>query len=333
MTRTQNDTGRRGLSFAGGMWSFGRIIDRYATDGYGPEVSTLRTIEIAAETGELTGLDLNYPFDPDVSVDDVRKALDTHGLKAVNITPVIYDRGFRNGAFTGPDAATRHRAIDLGHEAVEAAHALGARYVKFWPGQDGYDYPFQVDYPTLYRHAVEGIGDIARTHPQVTFAIEYKLKEPRNRLFWSTAAASLLAVEQMGADNVGLVVDFGHSLLAKENPAQALSLAHSMGRLVDVELDDNYREWDDDLTAGSLHLVETLEFLHVVRTLDWQEPLKLDLFPYREDPRDAVRESVAALRALDERAALLPLDELRAAQERHDAMAAQRIVRTALLGG
>ncbi|MFG3214971.1 sugar phosphate isomerase/epimerase family protein [Streptomyces tendae] len=266
MTRTQNDTGGRGLSFAGGMWSFGRIIDRYATDGYGPEVSTLRTIEIAAETGELTGLDLNYPFDPDVSVDDVRKALDAHGLKAVNITPVIYDRGFRNGAFTGPDAATRHRAIDLGHEAVEVAHTLGARYVKFWPGQDGYDYPFQVDYPTLYRHAVEGIGDIARTHPRVTFAIEYKLKEPRNRLFWSTAAASLLAVEQMGADNVGLVVDFGHSLLAKENPAQALSLAHSMGRLVDIELDDNYREWDDDLTAGSLHLVETLEFLHVVRT-------------------------------------------------------------------
>ncbi|MFE0418278.1 hypothetical protein [Streptomyces tendae] len=69
-----------------------------------------------------------------------------------------------------------------------------------------------------------------------------------------------------------------------------------------------------------------------MRTLDWQEPLKLDLFPYREDPRDALRESVAALRALDERAALLPLDELRAARERHDAMTAQRIVRTALLG-
>ncbi|MET8483326.1 hypothetical protein ABZV76_05320 [Streptomyces tendae] len=43
-----------------------------------------------------------------------------------------------------------------------------------------------------------------------------------------------------------------------------------------------------------------LEFLHVVRTLDWQEPLKLDLFPYQEDQRDAVRESVATLRALDE---------------------------------
>lgn len=319
-------------SFAGGMWSFGRIIDRYATDGYGPEVGTLRTIELAASSGELTGLDLNYPFDQDVSVADVKDALATHNLAATNITPVIYDRGFRSGSFTGADAATRRAALDLAHESVDVAAALGARYVKFWPGQDGYDYPFQVDYPTLRRHAIEGIRDVARAHPDVTFAIEYKLKEPRNRLFWSTAAASLLAIERMGVDNVGLVVDFGHSLFAKENPAEALSLVHESGRLVDVEVDDNYREWDDDLTAGALHLVETLEFLHVVRTIGWQEPIKLDLFPYREDPAAAVRESVATLRALEAAAARLPLDELREVQGRHDAMAAQRLVRAALFG-
>lgn len=319
-------------TFTGGMWTFGRIIDRYATDGYGPAVPTLDTIELAAQSGELVGLDLNYPFDEGVSVDDVSKSLTAHGLSAVCVTPVIYDRGFRSGSFTAADPATRTRALDLAHESVEAARQLGAGYVKFWPGQDGYDYPFQVDYTTLRRHAIEGIRDVARAFPDVTFAIEYKLKEPRNRLFWSTAATSLLAIEQMGVDNVGLVVDFGHSLFAKENPAEALTLAHSMGRLVDIELDDNYREWDDDLTAGALHLVETLEFLHVVREIGWDKPLKLDLFPYREDPGDAVRESVATLRALETKAAALPLDALRAAQEAHDAMAVQRIVRTALLG-
>ncbi|MDT0317911.1 sugar phosphate isomerase/epimerase family protein [Streptomyces millisiae] len=319
-------------AFAGGMWSFGRIIDRYATDGYGPEVGTLRTIELAAASGELVGLDLNYPFDPGVSVAEVKAALDAHGLVATNITPVVYDRRFRSGSFTAPDAATRAAARELAEEAVQVAADLGARYVKFWPGQDGYDYPFQVDYATLRRHAVEGVRDVARNHPDVTFAIEYKLKEPRNRLFWSTATASLLAIEQMGVDNVGLVVDFGHSLFAKENPAEALTLAHSMGRLVDIELDDNYREWDDDLTAGALHLVETLEFLHVTREIGWSEPLKLDLFPYREDPTDAVRESVATLRALEDRASHLDLDRLRAAQADHDAMTAQRLVRAALLG-
>lgn len=319
-------------SFTGGMWTFGQIIDRYATDGYGPPVGTIAAIEAAASSGALVGLDLNYPFDPDVSVDDVRKALNAAELTAVCITPVIYDRRFRGGSFSNPDAEIRSAALDLAHESVDVARQLDARYVKFWPGQDGYDYPFQVDYPTLRRHAIGGIRDIAMAHPDVTFAIEYKLKEPRNRLFWCTAPASLLAIERMDVNNVGLVIDFGHSLFAKENPAEALSLIHESGRLVDIELDDNYREWDDDLTAGALHLVETLEFLHVVRRIGWTDPLKLDLFPYREDSADAVRESVHTLRALEECAARLPIDDLTAAQRAHDAMAAQRIVRTALLG-
>jgi xylose isomerase len=319
-------------TFAGGMWTFGQIIDRYATGGYGPPVGTLQTIELAAAAGELTGLDLNYPFDPDISVDDVAKALDAHRLDAICVTPVIYDRRFRSGSFTGAEAQTRRAALDLAHESVDVARALSARYVKFWPGQDGYDYPFQVDYPTLRRHGIDGIRDVALNHPDVTFAIEYKLKEPRNRLLWSTAAASLLAIDEMHVDNVGVVVDFGHSLFAKENPAEALSLVQGRGRLVDIELDDNYREWDDDLTAGSLHLVETLEFLHVVRGIEWDHPLKLDLFPYREDCVAAVRESVATLRKLEECAARLPVAELQAAQAAHDAMAAQRLVRNALLG-
>jgi len=318
-------------TYTGGMWIFGRIIDRYATNGYGPEVSTLQTISLAAESGLLTGLDLNYPFDPDVTTIDVAKALAEHNLSAVCITPIIYDRRFRGGSFTAADAATRRATIDLAHEAVDIAAQLSARYVKFWPGQDGYDYPFQVDYAELREHAVHGIRDVARNFPDVTFAIEYKLKEPRNRLFWSTAAATLLAIEEMGVDNVGVVVDFGHSLFAKENPAEALALVHGRGKLVDIELDDNYREWDDDLTAGALHLVETLEFLHVVRGIGWAEPLKLDLFPYRENPTDAVRESIEALRLLERAAERLPIEALRDAQRGHDAMKATRLVRAALL--
>ncbi|HWM59757.1 MAG TPA: TIM barrel protein [Pseudonocardia sp.] len=318
-------------SYTGGLWTFGRIIDRYATNGYGPELSTLDTIALAGESGQLSGLDLNYPFDPDVSVADVAKAMAAHNLDTVCVTPVIYDRGFRSGSFTAADADTRRRAIELAHESVEVARELGAGYVKFWPGQDGYDYPFQVNYGELRAHAVEAMRDVTGNFPDVQFGIEYKLKEPRNRLFWSTAAATLLAIEDTGADNLGVVVDFGHSLFAKENPAEALTLVHGRGRLVDIELDDNYREWDDDLTVGALHLVETLEFLHVALQLGWDSAFKLDLFPYREAAGDAVTESVETLKRLEAIAAALPMDELRAAQDRHDAMAATRIVRTALL--
>lgn len=322
----------RAEGFTAGMWVFGQIIDRYATDGYNPPVSTLDIIARAGAIDGLVGLDLNYPWEPDLPASEVRKAMEAAGLSSVCVTPVIYSRRFRGGSFTNADPAVRAEAAELVERSVEVAAELGAGYVKLWPGQDGYDYPFQVDYPTLREHGVGGVAAVARNNPGTTFAIEYKLKEPRNRLLWSTAATTLVNIDHAGVDNLGVVIDFGHSLFAKENPAEALSLVHASGRLVDIELDDNYREWDDDLTAGALHLVETLEFLHGVNRIGWTGPLKLDLFPYREDRAEAVRQSILTLTALRERADRLPLDRLAAVHGGHDAMAAQALVRELLLG-
>lgn len=81
-----------------------------------------------------------------------------------------------------------------------------------------------------------------------------------------------------------------------------------------------------------MHLVETLEFLYVVRQIGWSGPLKLDLFPYREDRIEAVRQSVASIRRLEECVDRLPIEELEEIQSRHDAMAAQALVRKALIG-
>jgi xylose isomerase len=87
------------------------------------------------------------------------------------------------------------------------------------------------------------------------------------------------------------------------------------------------------MTAGALHLVETLEFLHGVRQIGWTDPLKLDLFPYRENRIEAVQESIATLHALEAALDRLDLEALGAAQAGHDAMAVQRLVRAAILGG
>jgi xylose isomerase len=311
-------------TFTAGMWVFGQIIDRYATDGYNPPVATLDIIRQAGGIDGLVGLDLNYPWEPDLSVGEVREAMAAAGLSAVCVTPVIYNRQFRGGSFSNADPAIRRRAVEIAERSVEVAAELGAGYVKFWPGQDGYDYPFQADYAALRENGIGGIAEVARNNPGTSFAIEYKLKEPRNRLLWSTAAATVVNIDQAGVDNLGVVIDFGHSLFAKENPAEALHLVHS------IELDDNYREWDDDLAAGALHLVETLEFLHVVRQIGWTSPLKLDLFPYREDRSEAV--SILTLRRLADRAEQIPADRLADIQQRHDAMAAHALVRELLLG-
>ena len=322
------------LTFGSGIWMFQQFVDRYASDAYGPPVGTLAAIERAAKVGDIKVLDINYPFAGDgVTVEDVRTALGRAGLKAHAITPHLYMREFQLGSFTNPDPAVRRKAVDLSKRAIEVARALDAQYVKFWPGQDGFDYPFQADYRRLWDHSIEGIRAVAETDPAMQFAIEYKLKEPRVSMFFSTAARTLLAIDDMGVDNVGIVLDLGHSFFAKETPADVLHMVSRRGKLVSVEVNDNWREWDDDMTVGSVHLVETLEFLLALRQIDWQGPILLDQFPFREDSVQAARHSIQTIRGLNRLLDHLDLDALSTAQDRQDALAAQRLVMDLFLAG
>jgi xylose isomerase len=45
--------------------------------------------------------------------------------------------------------------LKLLNEATELAKQLGCDYVKLWFGQDGWDYPFQVDYHDIWKLAVD----------------------------------------------------------------------------------------------------------------------------------------------------------------------------------
>ncbi|MDT0444712.1 sugar phosphate isomerase/epimerase family protein [Streptomyces johnsoniae] len=315
------------LVFGAGIWAFGRIVDRYATDGYGPERSTRAMLELAAQVDGLDHLDINHPFDePDLSAASVAALLDGLGLRARAVTPHLYTREFTRGAFTNPDPAVRRAARDRVHAAVGVAAELGAGYVKFWPGQDGFDMPGQADYARLWELTVDAIRELATAHPETQFAIEYKPKEPRVRITLGNAATTLLAIQDAGVDNVGIVLDFGHSLMAGETPAEALQLVHRQGRLVSAELNDNWRGWDDDLPVASVHLFETLEFLLALRRVGWDQPVLLDQFPFREDPVAALSHSIETIRRLDAACERIDVDALRDAQERQDAIAAQKLL-------
>lgn len=322
------------MRFGAGLWLFGQFVDRYATDAYGPPVSTLEAIEKAGAVGDLEVLDINFPFtDPDITSADVRRALDAAGLHAWCVTPHIYMNEFRAGAFTNPDPAVRRRAIELCQQAVGVAKELGSDTVKLWPGQDGFDYPFQADYGELWRLELDGVRVVADTDPAVRVAIEYKAKEPRTHLTFSSAARTLVGIQSLGRDDVGIVVDLGHSLFARETPADVLQLVHEQGRLFTIEVNDNWREWDDDMTVGSVHLIETLEFFQAVRRIGWDAPILLDQFPFREDPVEAARTSIEMVRALDRALDRVDLDALEEVQRRQDALGAQRLLIDLLLSG
>ncbi len=317
--------------YGAGIWHFATYVDRYATDGYGPSRSLVEMIDMAGSVEDLTVVDLNYPFaDPSLSLDTVEEALRRNNLSVIGITPEIYTRQFAKGAFTNPDPGIRRLANEMVNDAAKVVRRFGADYVKLWPGQDGWDYPFQVDHGKLWRHSIEGIAELAHQNPDLKFVIEYKPREPRVHMSYDSVARTLLGIEKMNAPNVGILLDFGHSLFGGESPADAAQLAIDHGRLFGMDVNDNLRGWDDDMLAGSVHPIELFEFFYTLRKNKWEGVWQLDQFPFREDPVAVANSAIGFLKLIERALDKLDFEAMQAAQDRHDAVTALELARKAL---
>ncbi len=321
------------LTFGAGIWHFATYVDRYATDGYGEPRSILDAIELAGQVDDLSVVDLNYPFfGGDFSNEQVKNALEAQRLRAIGITPEIYTRVFAKGAFTNPDPGVRRLAHDLITEAADVVRYFGADYVKLWPGQDGWDYPFQVDHKKLWQLSLDGLGQLASENPDLKFVVEYKPREPRVHMAFDSVSRTLLGLEKIGLPNIGILLDFGHALFGGESPADSAQLAIDYGRLFGMDVNDNLRSWDDDMIAGTVHPTELMEFFYVLRRNNWEGVWQLDQFPFREDSVDAANLAIEFLKRVDAALDRLDVDALVEAQDRQDAVAANRLVQQALYG-
>jgi xylose isomerase len=277
-------------------------------------------------------VDINFPFpgSGETSLGAIDAALARNKLSVIGITPEIYTRQFARGGFTNPDPGVRRLANDLCNEAAKMVRHFGADYVKLWPGQDGWDYPFQVDHREIWTLSVEGVAELASQNPDLKFVIEYKPREPRVHMSYDSVARTLLGIERMGVSNVGILLDFGHSLFGGESPADAAQLAIDHGRLFGMDVNDNLRGWDDDMIAGSVHPIELFEFFWTLRKNGWEGVWQLDQFPFREDPVAAANSAIRFLKRMERALERLDTEALRAAQARQDAVEALDLARTAL---
>lgn len=317
--------------YGAGIWHFATYVDRYATDGYGPPRTLIEMIDLAGQVDDLSVVDINYPFaDPDLSLDTVEAALKRNNLSVIGITPEIYTQQFAKGAFTNPDPGIRRLANEMCNEAANVVRRFGANYVKLWPGQDGWDYPFQVDHRKLWQMSIDGVAELAGQNPDLNFVIEYKPREPRVHMSYDSVARTLLGIEKMGVPNVGILLDFGHSLYGGESPADAAQLAIDHGRLFGMDVNDNLRSWDDDLIAGSVHPIELFEFFYTLRKNKWEGVWQLDQFPFREDSVAAANSAIGFLKAVERALDKLDFEAMQAAQDRQDAVTALNLARQAL---
>jgi len=318
-------------NFSAGLWTFTGCSDRYAGP-YSEARDTLGQVTEAAKVRGLKGVEVIYPnyFEAHTPA-QLKTLLADNDLQITSVNPNIWAPEFQNGAFSNPDAAIRQQAVDLCKRNADAAREVGCTGTLFWPGQDGYDYPFQANYGDLWKWSVEGYRAVAEYAPDLRLAIEYKLREPRVRCIAANAAMTILIAGATGCDNVGANLDFGHSVQALENAAAAVALLAAHQRLFNVHINDNGRDWDDDLTVGSVALSETVEFYRELDKVGYDGWLAVDITPYRENAVEACQLCLDVAIDAQTLAERLDDDALTAGQARHDAMATQRTFFKALM--
>ncbi len=278
-----------------GFAPFSPCQDRFVAEGYRDALALEDMIKAAAGVEGLSGVGMDYPLTfGEEDIGRVKSLLAGAGMKLCTLELGIYpDRKWKLGSYSSPDPSVRRDAVEISKRGLDAAEDMDAGDVLLWPGQDGFDYPFQADYSRAWDHLVEGIKEVASHNPRVKIGIEYKPKEPRANLFVRNAGTLLHLLESIDMPNVGGVVDLGHSLCAGENPAEAATLLMRERKLFSVHVNDNYRDWDHDLMTGTVSFWETLEFFYWLLKTGYDGWYIMDVFPCREDGFQALQRSVS----------------------------------------
>jgi len=315
--------------FSVGLWVLGQCGDRYMLGGYGPPVPLDEQLRIAASIEGVTGVECHGSDFDDCEIERYKDLGGELGLVTTNVNTNVWGyRKFGRGAFAHRDPKIRQQAIDEGFRSCETARKIGCPSVALWLGADGFDYPFQLDYPRHWELLIDGIRQVAEeAAPDLKVGIEYKLKEPRTHMSISNVGITLMVINEVGMDNVGGTIDFGHSLMSQESPAEAVCLLQRQGKLFNVHFNDAWGYWDDDMIAGTVNFWTTLEFLYYCKRLEYDGWFGLDMFPYREDGKQAAQMAVDNIQAMWAMLDKIDPAQLEAAQETMDAVQTQRVVR------
>ena len=166
-----------------------------------------------------------------------------------------------------------------------------------WPGSDGADYHFQIDYKQSLEWFTEALITVNSKclEAGVKLGIEPKPYEPRELYMIIPTAASAIVVAQKvnqacGGNNCGLTIDYGHQKMEATTASTACDLAEFAGVPVhkfDIN-DARQGRNDQDLMFGTISIPESVEYLYTTFVRNYQGWYSQDQFTVSRgsDPRD-----------------------------------------------
>ncbi|WP_134682651.1 L-rhamnose isomerase [Brevibacillus migulae] len=325
-------------------WGYGDSGTRFKVfQKVGVPRNPYEKLEDAAQVHRLTGLcpsvAIHIPWD---KVDDYGK-LKAHaenlGLKIGAVNPNLFqDEDYMLGSVCNADAAIRQKATEHLLECVDIAKETGSRDLSLWIA-DGTNYPGQADLRKRKGWLLEAFQAMYKAMtPQMRMLIEYKCFEPA---FYHTDLADWGMAFNL-ANKLGpqaqVLVDTGHH-------APGTNVEHIVAYLIDEQklggFHFNSRKYaDDDLIVGAINPYELfLIFYQIISASEDQvegvrETVRniaymIDQSHNIEPKIPAMIRSVLNVQTQYAKALLINLEEVAAAQEAQDVLAAEDAVRRA----
>ena len=308
------------LKFSAGVWFFSPAASRFH-DRYTDPIDIPRRLDIAAGLAEygLKGMEAHYPNEINEDNVDLWKQFsrDT-GIKLLTVIPLLFwDRTYEWGSLSNPLPDKRRDAIDRTIRALEMNRELDTEFAVVWPGIDGYENGFGADLRAARDRFAEGLAEAMDAVPGVRVAEEPKPYEPRGHILYGTTAEGLLLASKVegllknpenrrlldeGHALVGLNPEVGHMLMGYEDVPYAYGLVLEYGRLAHTHWNSQpLGNYDQDLNVGVISPEATEAALYAMKMYGYTGWFGIDVNPERMPVDVALRNSMDALRAANDR--------------------------------
>jgi xylose isomerase len=308
------------LKFSAGVWFFSPPLSRFH-DRYADTIDIPRRLDIAAGLAEygLKGMEAHYPNEINEDNLDLWKQFsrDT-GIKILTVIPLLFwDRTYEWGSLSNPLPDKRRDAIDRTKRALELNRELDTEFAVVWPGIDGYENGFGADLRAARDRFAEGLAEAMDAVPGVRVAEEPKPYEPRGHILYGTTPEGLLLASKVegllknpenrrlldeGHALVGLNPEVGHMLMGYEDVPYAYGLVLEYGRLAHTHWNSQpLGNYDQDLNVGVISPEATEATLYTMKMYGYTGWFGIDVNPERMPVEQALRNSMDALRAANDR--------------------------------
>ncbi len=308
------------LKFSAGIWFFSPPTSRFH-DKYANELDICPRLDIAASLQNygLSALEAHYPNEINENNLDVWKSfLNDTGIRLITIVPLLFwDEEFEWGSLSNPLDEPREQAIDRAIKTLALNKELDTDFAVVWPGIDGFENPFGIDFARMRDRFAEGLAEAMDAVPGVRVAFEPKPYEPRGRILYGTTAEGLLLADDVEHRLVNPVnkalldeghtlccmnPEVGHVLMGYEDLAYAFSWPLSRGRLAHSHWNSQpLGNYDQDQNVGLISPEQTEALMYTLKMYGYEGYFGIDINPERMPVDTALKISMDAMRAANDR--------------------------------